>query len=331
MNARHEAFQRLDGAYEVRVLEPSPPAVIDPPWYADDPTTRGGAPPGRRVVSPVTTGDLTWDELCRDDSRLAAWCADRWLGAWRPLPTLPAPEILAATRQGWHALAEHVLAPARRAACGKIGLRFTRHGFGTPYFVGPAGRGNDCQVRVEGVYLMVYGGPKRRWATLATVGAAAKLVGIEPGAPTDVYEPTTPLEPDAPLRLDTRSTDLLGSWFGLGASVLEQLRADADPGDDPSRVQLWPEHFDLSVDVGAGSARATFGFSPGDAEHLEPYLYVTPAAADAAADAATLFWNDASFGGASLSYSELLATVDQRATVLSFLRRGRDLLGKGAA
>jgi hypothetical protein len=63
MNARADAYERLDGRYETRVLEPSPPAVTDDPWLADDPAARGDVPAGRSVVSPVGTGDLRWDDL----------------------------------------------------------------------------------------------------------------------------------------------------------------------------------------------------------------------------------------------------------------------------
>src|SRR5207247_6317357 len=67
-DARAEALERVDGRYEVRVLEPSPPAVSESPWCADDPVARGDVPPGRQVVSPVTTGDVLWDDLARDDA-----------------------------------------------------------------------------------------------------------------------------------------------------------------------------------------------------------------------------------------------------------------------
>ena len=63
--------------------------------------------------------------------------------------------------------------------------------------------------------------------------------------------------------------------------MLEQLRADESDGD-PSLVQLWPEHFDIAVELGSEPAgqRATFGASPGDESHDEPYLYVSPWTAD---------------------------------------------------
>lgn len=331
MNPKSEASDRVGAEYNVRVLEPSPPAVNEPPWFTDDPTARGDSVDGKPIVSPVTTGDVTWDDLCRDDPSLAPWCADRWLGAWRPLPALPDLAAFTNTRLAWHAVAEHVVAPARHAANGKIGLRFTRNGFGTPFFARPYDEcaAEDQQVRVEGVNLLVTRGAKDRWLMLATVSAAAKLAGIEPGAPADVYTPTTPLEPDAPLRLDARSTEFLGAWQGFAASVLEQLRAEA-PGDAaPSRVQLWPEHFDLSVDLGdeARGARGTFGASPGDAQHPAPYLYVTR---DATAPGDE-FWNDPSFAGASMGVDVLSAHVDgarQRAAALEFFRRGRALLDR---
>ena len=142
MNARAEAYERLEGRYETRVLEPSPPAVADGPWFADDPVARGEVPAGRSVVSPVGSGDVRWDELAATDAALAEWCADRWLGAYRRLG--PAPPRLVTTRVALHRVAEQVVSPARRKANGKIGLRYTRGGFGTPFF------GADVQVRVRG-------------------------------------------------------------------------------------------------------------------------------------------------------------------------------------
>jgi hypothetical protein len=321
VNPRREASERVDGAYEVRVLEPAPPPVTDGPWFADDPATRGESPAGTPIVSPVTTGDVTWDELSRDDPELAGWCAERWLGAWRPLPPLPARTAFVSTRAAWHMLAEHVLGRARYNANGKIGLRYTRRGVGTPWF---RHRDRDAQVRIEGTNVVVHEDGETQSAPVTTVAAAAELAGVQPGAPEEVYAPTTSFTPDAPLVLDARSVEFLGAWFGFATSVLEQLRAEADPVDEPSRVQLWPEHFDLSVDLGDEHAgrRGTFGASPGDDVDRDPYLYVTHWA-DVAEDE---FWNEAHFPGASLTVVTLADASDQRASALRFLRRGRDLL-----
>lgn len=336
MNARREASERLGGAYDARVLEPSPPAVTEGPWFACDPVNEGEPDAvGRPVVSPVTGADRTWDELGRDDPELADWCAARWLGAWRALSPAPAPARLGATRAGLHALAEHVLSPARHTANGKIGLRYTRGGCGTPFFRDDTGA--DKQVRIDGDELVVDFADTTNRAPITTVGAAADFArctaGATAGAAYDeagvrgVYEPTTPFTPDAPLVLDPDAARFLGDWFGFAAGVLEQLRAEAQPDDAPARVQLWPEHFDLSVDLGDehASARGTFGASPGDDDHDQPYFYVTHWA-DVPPDK---FWNDDVFNGASLPLPGLVAAGDQRAAALTFLRYGRHALRGG--
>ncbi|GAA0353786.1 hypothetical protein NE235_25465 [Actinoallomurus spadix] len=307
MNPRWEAWDLLGGEYDVRVLEPSPPAVTTPPWYADDPLA---GPYGAKLVTPLCGLGRSWDDLARERPELAGFCADRWLGAWRRLA--PLPRDFAATRRTLHALAEHVVAAARHAANGRIGLRFTRGGFGTPYF------GDDRQLRVENGRLVVGDAV----ASPETLADAARLAGVPLGMPPDAYFPRTPADPALPLTVSPPAAEALGAWYGFAWSVLEQLRFDAR-ALGPGRVQLWPEHFDAAVDLGdeATGRRAAFGASPGDAQHPEPYLYVAPWAKRKGA-----YWNDDAFGGASLPYAALLTAGDQRATALGFLRRGLDTL-----
>jgi hypothetical protein len=325
VNPIEEARARVGDGYEVRVLEPSPPAVTREP-FTDDPTARGEVPVGRTLVAPVETGvagDLTWDALARGDADLAAWCAVRALGAWAPPPPIPATHALVGTRLSLHSLAEHVLCPARHRTNGKIGLRFTRGGFGTPFF------GTDEQVRVEGSTLVHTAfRPARETRTdLTTLGAAAAAVGIAPGAP-DLFVPTTPIDVDRPFDLDAAALAVFGWWFGVAASVLAQLRADpeSNPPDAaaPSFVQIWPEHFDAATDLGDAAAghRANFGASPGDATHPEPYLYVGPWDDAVLAEPPDPYWNEPF--GASLPYAALLGPAGARATALAFLRDGRD-------
>jgi hypothetical protein len=320
VNPRQEAYDRVRGAYEVRVLEPSPPPVVEPPWFADDPVAGGAPSDAKPIVSPVTTGDLTWDDLCTARPALSRWCADRWLGAWRALPPIADLDGFLRTRAAWHALAEHVLSPARHAANGKIGLRFTKDGFGTPWFAASGPR----QLRIRLGTIARDQDDEEVVVAATNLRVAAAFAGVTPGARHEVYEPTTTLDLDAPLEIHLEAAEILGGWFGFGASVLEQLRADASPGDDPSRVQLWPEHFDLSFDSGnvAVGSRGTFGASPGDAAHPEPYLYVTHWSDVPPSP----FWNDDHFDGASLPFAALVVAEDQRATALDFLRRGRDVL-----
>ncbi len=315
IDPRAEAQERVEGRYDALVLEPSPPAQPDAPWFADDPVmgVGYGELPDLEVIAPVPRrGAKTWNELAHSDQELAQWCADRWLGAWRSL-ALPADlDALARTRHAWHVLAEHVLAPARYRSNGKIGLRFTRAGFGTPFF------GADEQIRVAADGVVVIRGGDVAVHPVTTPLDAARAVGIEPGAPTEVYAPSNALEPDATLRVDDHAARFLGDWFGFGASVLEELRVARPPGDAPARVQLWPEHFDLSVDFGdeAAGQRATYGASPGDDTHAVPYLYVTPWVGQHGA-----FWNEDAF--ASLSLHDFVGAADQRGAALDFFARAR--------
>ena len=270
----------LGGDYEARVLEPSPPAVAEFP-YADDPVEPGEVPEGRKLVSPVhNRGDLTWDEIAQLEPDVAAWCADRWLGAWKRLEPLPA--TFADTRKLLHEVAEAIVSPARQPAS-EIALRYTRGGFGTPFYEQD---GADCQVRVEHGELV-----RQR----------------------ENEETREPLPGD----VDPAATTALGDFYGFACSVLEQLRADEADGD-PSLVQLWPEHFDIAFELGSEAAgkRANFGASPGDDEHPEPYLYVGPWSAEVSGE----LWNATGFKGAELAYSELLAAANQRETALEFMR-----------
>lgn len=321
LDPRAEAEARLDGRYHALVLEPSPPAV-GAPWFADDPTVPGPleCDGDRPLVSPVGNGDVTWSDLCADDPDLADWCAARSLACW---PTLPpaVPDDLVTTRLALHAVAEHVVCPARFHANGKIGLRFARGGFATPYFWGG---GDTRQVRVEADALVVTDGGGVHRHSLTTLGEAAEAAGVAPGAPVEVFTPTTEANAAAPLAIDPASAALLGQWFGLAAAVLEQLRADLPAGDPPARVQLWPEHFDLATDLGAEAdgSRITVGASPGDAAIPEPYLYVLPWAEVERGG----FWNAESFTGAQLRYAALAGVDDPRSAALQFFHQAREAL-----
>jgi hypothetical protein len=313
-NARREAEERLRGRYEVRVLESSPPAVTQAPWFADDPIALGERHSGLPLVSPVSGGDLLWDELARHDEQLAQWCARRWLGAYRRLGEPPA--TLAQTRRSLHGLAEHVISPTRRRANGKIGLRWTLGGFGTPFF------GKDGQLRVAGDLLIVQVTGRVHSGRLTTLADAAEFIGFDLTRfdLADVNEP---------LSVDPAASCFLGEWFGFATSVLQQMRAESPRELECSRVQLWPEHFDMAAELGRerDGARATYGFSPGDEQHSEPYVYVAPWSRAPQGE----LWAARGFDGAELGYAELLAAADQRETALAFMRERRDALAAAGA
>jgi hypothetical protein len=226
----------------------------------------------------------------------------------------PIPAELVPTRLALHRLAEHVISPARRKANGKIGLRYTRGGFGTPFF------GADLQVRVAGSELIVQDGARERRSPIVSLAQAAELVG------RDMLPVDAQLD-EQPLQIDVPAAEFLGDWYGFAASVLEQLRAEQGETAAPSRVQLWPEHFDLAVELGSeqDGVRATYGLSPGDEEHPEPYAYIAPWVAPPPDE----LWQATAFSGAELPYSALLDADDQRELVLDFMRGRLEALRGG--
>jgi hypothetical protein len=310
VNPRAEAQQRVGDAYDARVLEPSPPAVDEAPWFADDPLAPDGAT--RPLVSPLSSADVSWASLADGDAELEQWCRERWLG---PYPKLrPVPPGYVATRDALHAVAEQVLMVARRRANGKIGLRYVRGGFGTPFF------GDDVQVGVRGAALHVARAGAEQASALTTLAAAGAMLG-------DLLDPGVRLG-DEPLGIDEPAARVVGDWFGFAYSVLEELRDGAGAVHDPSRVQIWPEHFDAALELGSESAgvRAAYGCSPGDEQHAEPYLYVAPWEARPTGE----LWQAAGFPGAELAYADLLAAADPRAVALDFFSaRLRSLTGAG--
>jgi hypothetical protein len=221
-------------------------------------------------------------------------------------------ETYTATRRSLHAVAEHVLAAALHAATGRIGLRQGPGGFGTPEF--PSAHG-PRQLRIDGIELVDRDGRGERRTGLTTLGAAAAFVGIEPGAPVDVYQPTTPLDLDSPLTVDGPSAARIAEWLALVNRALVRLGEEL-AAESPAAVQLWPGHFDLATTV----SEVNFGGSPGDDGHVRPYLYVGPF------DPPTPdgdFWNEPF--GASWSADAVSSDGD----ALAFFRKGRERLATG--
>jgi hypothetical protein len=317
-DARREAQEVLGADLEARVLEPSPPAVVDGEWFADDPVAVGARSGAGPVVSPVAGGDLTWDDWLADHPERAAWAAQRWLGARRRVG--PAPPGLPDGRLALHRLAAFVVSPARRRATGRMGLRWTLDGIGTPFF------GAEEQLRVEGRLLVRQRGDSVHMEPITSLAGAASL-GLE--GPPDLawaadLDVPDPGDPDADLPIEPGVAAFLADWYGFAWSVLEEVRADA-ASTEAGRVQLWPEHFDAAFECLPEHRRATFGASPGDAAIEEPYLYVLPPRALAVTGRV---WNSDAFPGAVLTLGELLRAEDQRAAALAFLRTRRAAIGE---
>lgn len=229
----------------------------------------------------------------------------------------PLPPNFAATVASLHEVAAELIAPARKPQ-NEISLEATPGGFGTPYFEFDGAR---RRVRVEGDELVHECSDKQRRALLRSLAGAGEAI-------TELLPIDTRLG-DEPLSVDAAASRVLGAYYAFGAEVLGRLLAEAGPDDEPTPVRLWPEHFDIAIELGSErqGVRANYGFSPGDEGHAEPYLYVGPWSA--AVDGG--LWNAQGFAGAELAYSELVAAEDQTATAFSFFASRRDALTALAA
>jgi len=232
----------------------------------------------------------------------------------------PLPSGLVDTRDQLHQLAFFALASARYKTVGKMGLRATPGGFGTPEFEGRVGRIEDD--------LLVYES-KGNIATqpVTTIRSATEFFGVEYEEVwfPDFGDPLPPADPDAELNLDIEAVKVVADWFAFGYEVLGRLRGYGSADDKVSDIQIWPEHFDAATEMGseAKGQRASFGASPGDGAHPEPYLYVS---AWGKIDRSNRYWNDPAFSGASLGYESLVGEVDPVTTALVFLLEGHRIL-----
>jgi hypothetical protein len=233
----------------------------------------------------------------------------------------PLPPTYVETREALRALACYVLAPARKAVDGRIGLRATGDGFGTPLFGEHARR-----LIVRANQLVVEeGGRVVERQLITTVRAAAALTGNEPVADPGVGHDLPPFDPDAPLDVDPDATDAIGRWYALVDMAVIDLREELVRRGRASEPNLWPEHFDLAFDWGPDETRrVNLGGSPGDmTASADPYLYVGPWDKDSYA--CDRYWN-APFG-AVLSYADVAAAPDPRAAAVAFFHGGIERLG----
>jgi hypothetical protein len=228
-----------------------------------------------------------------------------------------------ATRVALHRVAVHVLARRRQEVTGRIGLRATPGGFGTPSF-GPPDAPEVLRV-AGGTLLREVGGDVASTSLHgSTLRQLAAFAGTDLSAPLDVGRDTpAPGDPDEPLAVDDGHALALAEWFHVGWQVLDRVAATATA---PTATQLWPEHFDAGSAVSVGSGpddRCNLGASAGDGGIPEPYLYVGPWGPGRPGDPA--YWN-APFG-AVLRRSEVVG--DPVAAGEAFLREGLARLAAG--
>lgn len=156
------------------------------------------------------------------------------------------------TRRSLHGVGELLIAGPQHRAHGTIRLRPTPGGFG----------GVAVDLRVAGTDLVWEGGRAPLSGTYRALAAAA---GVEPGPPEGVYHDSSGAGPDDEIVVDPVAAAELADWFARGDAGLRAFAPERTP-------VLWPEHFDLAIDLD----EVNYGVSPGDAGHPEPYAYVGP-------------------------------------------------------
>ncbi|HLV89962.1 MAG: hypothetical protein J5I28_11740 [Acidimicrobiales bacterium] len=230
----------------------------------------------------------------------------------------PIPPDLVSTRDALHQIAYFVLAPARFRRTGRMGLVPTRGGFGTPSLDGRTLRVDGDQLvdeRPEGVASV----------RITTMGDAVSFFD-EPYV-VDWFDdfgdklPPYPLDRDLGVSVD--AARFVGEIFALGARAIEGFAAVVPGGI--TETWIWPEHFDIATEAGdeMTGGKASFGASPGDHAHDEPYFYVS---AWGEIDRAETFWNDEAFNGASLAYRDVMVVDDPVGRVVDFFMEGFRLL-----
>jgi hypothetical protein len=234
-------------------------------------------------------------------------------------------------RDELHRVATHVLARAQHAATGRFGLRVTPGGFGTASF------GPDLdRLRVsDGLLVRETGAkPSPAMTTMRIDGSSlrglAEFAGADLSVEFSAGHDAPPVgDVDENIALSDESARLIGDWYGIVAQALDRSVHDGPPRGAPSLVQLWPEHFDVALDIGfdpqaPDERRVNLGGTPGDGYHPAPYLYVGPWTSDRPGDPA--FWN-ASFG-ALLDAGDVLGSSDPVASAAAFFRTGLEVLAR---
>jgi hypothetical protein len=160
---------------------------------------------------------------------------------------------LTRTRTSLHGVAELLLAGPQYDASGTIRLRVAPGGIATVA---------DPALRLVGGELE---GPRGRQQLRGSYAEVAATVGVTPRRLDDVYSDGAGVAAEDPIELDLDELVSLLGALEVGDAALRAFAPSAEP-------VLWPEHLDVAITLD----EVTFGVSPGDATHPEPYAYVGP-------------------------------------------------------
>ncbi len=200
---------------------------------------------------------------------------------------------LTVTRRSLHGVAELVLAGPQFQHSQNIKLRVTPGGFGT--VAAP-------ELRVDGTELVTSSG---RLPLAGSFAELARAAGVEVRPLDDVYGGGPGVQPDEQVQVDPVSAERIAAAFATGDAAMRAFVPAAGP-------VLWPEHFDIGVDID----EVNYGVSPGDDFLPEPYAYVGPWKLEPSSD----LWN-APFGAV-----RPMTELDGAEGVLAFFAEIRDAL-----
>lgn len=224
------------------------------------------------------------------------------------------------TREHLHQIAFFAVSPARYREVGRMGLQPAPGGFGTPRF------GSKVARVSESLLVLEEDGAIATQEITDIRSAAEFLAGdYQENWFDDFHDPLEPMDPDQPLAVSPGDSRRIGEWFSFGFGVLNTLRAEGSEGDNVSEVQIWPEHFDAAAELGNADLgqRASFGASPGDGGHAQPYLYVAPWSEVESSDR---YWNATHFNGSILPWGDLSESADPMDLAVDFFRDGYNRL-----
>ena len=232
-----------------------------------------------------------------------------------------------AARDELQRIATHVLARGQLPSTGRIGLRVSPGGFASIVF-----GADDERLRVSGLTLVreSAAGSSARAMRIdgADLAQLAEFAGVDLTAELSVGHDTPPVgDPQRPIELDRQAARRIATWFDLTAQALDHVLQAAPAWSEPSIPQLWPEHFDLAIDLAFDASvpaerRVNLGGAAGDGYHAAPYLYVGPWTPDRPGGDG--YWN-APFG-ATLDIDAVMASDDPVATATRFFDTGLALL-----
>jgi hypothetical protein len=155
---------------------------------------------------------------------------------------------LVRTRLSLHAVAELLMAGPQYEQSKSIELRVSPGGFATT---------QAPDVRVDGGDVVA--GERRYALDARSVAQLAADLGVEPRDLRDVYSDGPDLDASVVLRVDRRAAEQIARAYGMAEAALARLA--------PERPRiLWPEHFDVAIDVD----QVNYGVSPGDTGCSEP-------------------------------------------------------------